>query len=46
VLSCIRHGADIVSLPESLFFDLFHHPLTDQALAEFDDIWKKVVDSY
>jgi transaldolase len=46
VLSCIRYGADIVSLPESLFFDMFHHPLTDQALAEFDDIWQKVVDSY
>ncbi|MGD9291184.1 MAG: transaldolase family protein, partial [Desulfobacterales bacterium] len=46
VLSCIRYGADIVSLPESLFFDMFHHPLTDQALAEFDDIWQKVVSGY
>ena len=27
---------------ESLFFEMFHHPLTDQALAGFDEIWEKV----
>ena len=42
VLSCMRYGADIISVPESLFFEMFHHPLTDQALAEFDEIWQKV----
>jgi len=42
VLSCLRAGADIVSVPESLFFEMFHHPLTDQALAEFDEDWEKV----
>jgi len=42
VLSCLRYGADIISVPESLFFEMFHHPLTDQALAEFDEIWQKV----
>jgi hypothetical protein len=29
-------------VPESLFFEMFHHLLTDQALAEFDEIWKRV----
>jgi transaldolase len=43
VLSCLRAGADIVSVPESLFFEMFHHPLTDHALAEFDEIWEKVI---
>ena len=43
VLSCMRYGADIISVPESLFFEMFHHPLTDQALAEFDEVWSKVI---
>jgi len=42
VMSCLRYGADIISLPESLFFEMFQHPLTDQALAGFDEIWEKV----
>lgn len=42
VLSCLRAGADIVTVPESLFFEMFHHPLTDQALAEFDEDWEKI----
>ena len=42
VMSCLRYGADIISVPESLFFEMIQHPLTDQALAEFDEIWEKV----
>jgi transaldolase len=42
VLNCMRYGADIISLPESLFFEMFDHPLTTQALDEFDMIWEKV----
>lgn len=42
VLSCMRYGADIISVPESLFFEMFRHPLTDQALAEFDEVWQRV----
>ena len=42
VMRCLRYGADIISLPESLFFEMFQHPLTDQALAGFDEIWEKV----
>jgi hypothetical protein len=38
----MRYGADIISVPESLFFEMFHHPLTNQALDEFDKIWEKV----
>jgi len=43
VLSCLRAGADIISVPESLFFETFHHPLTDHALAEFDRDWERVL---
>jgi transaldolase len=43
VLNCIRYGADIISLPESLFFEMFDHPLTEQALAGFDEVWERVI---
>ncbi len=42
VMACLRCGADIISVPESIFFDMFHHPLTTQALDEFDQVWEKV----
>ncbi len=42
VLSCLRTGVDIITIPESLFWNMFEHPLTTQALAEFDAIWEKV----
>lgn len=43
VINCLRAGADIISLPESLFFEMFDHPLTIEALAQFDESWKKVI---
>jgi transaldolase len=43
VLSCLRAGADVISVPESLFFEMFHHPLTALALDEFDKDWDKVI---
>ncbi len=43
VLSCLRAGVDIATMPESLFFQLFKHPLTDVALAEFAKDWEGVV---
>jgi transaldolase len=42
VLNCLRHGVDIISVPDSLFFEMFQHPLTDQALAGFDEVWEKI----
>lgn len=42
VLSCLRAGVDVVTIPDSLFFQMFKHPLTDAALAEFAEDWKKV----
>jgi transaldolase len=41
-LGCMRAGADIISVPESLFFEMFKHPLTDQGLAEFEKDWKNI----
>jgi transaldolase len=42
VINCLRAGVDVISLPESLFFEMFDHPLTIEALAQFDEAWKKV----
>ncbi len=42
-INCFRAGVDAISVPESLFFEMFDHPLTIQALAQFDEAWKKVV---
>ncbi len=42
VLSCLRAGVDILTIPESLFFQMFKHPLTDNGLAEFKRDWKNV----
>ncbi len=42
VLSCLRAGVDIATMPESLFFQMFEHPLTDQGLAQFERDWEKV----
>ena len=44
-IDCMRAGVDIISVPESTFFDMFRHPQTDQGLAEFDIAWKKLVDT-
>ncbi len=45
MIHCMRSGCDIISIPESLFFDLFKHPLTDSGLAGFDKDWKKLIDA-
>lgn len=42
VLLCLRAGVDIATVPETLFFQMFEHPLTDLALAQFAEDWKKV----
>jgi len=41
-LHCLRAGADIATIPEDLFNQLFEHPLTDLGLAQFDKDWMKV----
>ena len=42
VLSCLRAGLDMVTIPESLFFQLFEHPLTESGLAQFARDWGKM----
>ncbi|HUU15719.1 MAG TPA: fructose-6-phosphate aldolase [Sedimentisphaerales bacterium] len=42
VLSCLRAGVDIVTVPESLFFQMYKHPLTDIGLAQFIKDWESV----
>jgi len=37
-----RAGADVVTLPPSVFQEMYKHDLTDQGLAQFDEDWKKV----
>jgi len=41
LLSCLRQGVDIVTIPDSLFFQMFKHPLTDAAEIEFKRDWQK-----
>lgn len=42
LLTCLRAGVDIATLPEDLFDLLFQHPLTELGLAQFDRDWAKV----
>ena len=42
VLACQRSGVDVVTIPESLFFQMFQHPLTEAGLAQFAEDWRKV----
>jgi transaldolase len=42
VIDCMKAGIDIVTLPENIFFDMFNHPQTENALNEFDIAWDKV----
>lgn len=42
VLSCLRAGVDIVTVPEFLFFQMYKHPLTDVGLAQFAKDWESV----
>ncbi len=42
VLACLRAGVDVVTLPESLFFQMYKHPLTDIGLAQFAKDWESV----
>ncbi|MDT8302156.1 MAG: fructose-6-phosphate aldolase [Sedimentisphaerales bacterium] len=42
VLSCLRAGVDIVTIPEFLFFQMYKHPLTDLGLAQFAKDWESV----
>jgi transaldolase len=42
VLDVLRAGIDIASLPVSLFFQMYQHPLTDAGLAQFAKDWQEV----
>lgn len=42
VLTCLRLGADIATVPSDLFFQMYQHPLTEAGLAQFKIDWAKV----
>jgi transaldolase len=42
MLAALRAGADSVTIPDTLFFQMFKHPLTDVGLAAFAKDWEKV----
>lgn len=42
MLACLRAGVDVVTIPESLFFQMYQHPLTDSGLAQFVTDWETV----
>ena len=35
-----KHGADVVTMPPSLFWKMYKHALTDQGLEKFKEDWK------
>ncbi len=41
VVECAKSGADIATMPYSVFQQLFRHPLTDSGLKKFMDDWAK-----
>jgi transaldolase len=42
VLSSLRAGADIITIPEPLLFQMYNHPLTEAGLTQFEKDWAKV----
>ena len=42
LLTCIRHGVDIATIPPALFFQMFKHALTEQGLEGFKKDWAEV----
>jgi transaldolase len=42
LLSSIRAGVDVATMNPNLFFQMYKHPLTDIALAQFAKDWEKV----
>jgi transaldolase len=42
VLTSLRRGVDVATVPESLFFQMYNHPLTDAGLNQFYKDWKNV----
>ncbi len=43
LLTCLRAGLDIATIPDSLFFQMYNHPLTDAGIEQFILDWKKVL---
>jgi len=41
VLECLRAGVDAVTIPSTLFYQMYRHPLTDLGLQEFDEAWRR-----
>ncbi|MDP3532236.1 MAG: fructose-6-phosphate aldolase [Alphaproteobacteria bacterium] len=41
VLLAAKAGADIITVPPKILWQLFQHPLTDKGLSQFLDDWKK-----
>ncbi len=41
IVECAKAGADIATMPYSVFQQLFKHPLTDSGLKKFMDDWDK-----
>ena len=35
-------GSDVVTLPPSIFEEMYKHDLTDQGIKQFDKDWKKL----
>lgn len=41
LLNAAKAGADVATIPAKVFYQLYHHPLTDKGLDAFTADWKK-----
>lgn len=41
LLNAAKAGADVATIPAKVFYQLYHHPLTDKGLDSFTADWKK-----
>nr|WP_330363203.1 transaldolase family protein [Lacrimispora indolis] len=42
VIGCAKAGADIATVPYKVLEQMTRHPLTDQGIVKFQDVYKKV----
>jgi transaldolase len=41
VAEALQHGAHVATVPPAILRRMLHHPKTDEAIAEFNDAWKR-----
>ena len=42
---CFAQGADICTMPPSIFDKMYHHIMTDDGLRKFNEDWKQLMEA-